>query len=56
MIDLDAEKIIFAIKINNLNTEISAKKAMVALVFEIDNGNIHIAMALLNPNTMILFQ
>ncbi len=45
-------------KIINLNTKeiMSAEKTIVALVFKIDCGNIQTAMALMNRNTMILFQ
>ena len=44
MIGLDAEEVVCAVKI------------MVALVFEIDGNNIHMEMALMNQNTMVLLQ
>lgn len=43
-------------KIIDLDTEVSPEKAIVALVFEIDGGNIHIVMALMNQHIMVLFQ
>ena len=46
----------FAMKIIGLDAEVSAEKAMVALVFEIDGGNIHIAIVLMNQDTTALFQ
>lgn len=39
---------VFAVKIIDLNAEISAEKTMVALIFEINNGSIYTAMALIN--------
>ena len=54
--ELDAEEVVSAIKIIDLNTEISAEKVMMALIFEIDGGSIYIAMVLINQDTMVLFQ
>lgn len=34
----------------------SAEKAMIALVFEIDNSSIYMAMVLMNQGTTVLFQ
>lgn len=48
MIDLDVEEVVFVVKIIDLNTEVSVEKAMVVLVFEIDDSNSHTAMALMN--------
>ena len=48
MIALDIKKVIFAIKIIDLNTEIFAKKAIIALIFEIDSSGIYIAIILIN--------
>lgn len=35
-------------KIIDLNTKVSTEKTMVTFVFEIDGGNIYIAMSLIN--------
>lgn len=43
-------------KMIDLNTEISAKKTIVALLFEIDNGGMNTAIILVNQNIMMLFQ
>lgn len=61
-IDLNAKKMIFAIKIINLdieemasivkmidlNTKMIAEKTMIAFIFEINSGNIYMAIALIN--------
>ena len=44
-----------AVKMIDLNTEMSTKKTMVAFVLEIDGGSIHMAMALMNQDTTVLF-
>ena len=54
MIDLDAKKIVSAMKIIYLDAEVSVEKTMVALVFEIDGSNIHMAMTLMNQDTTVL--
>lgn len=56
MIDLNAEKVISAIKIIDLDTQVSAQKIMVVFVFEINSGNIYIEIALINQDTIVLFQ
>ena len=56
MMDLDAEEMVSAVKIIDLNAKVSTEKAMVALVFEIDGGGIHMVMALMNKNTTVLFK
>lgn len=48
MIDLNIKEVVFTIKIFDLDAEVFAKKAMIALVFEIDDGSINMAMALIN--------
>ena len=40
MIDLDTKKMVFAIKILDLDAEVSTEKIMMALIFEINGGNI----------------
>ena len=56
MKNLDAKEVVSAMKIIDLDAEISAEKAMVPLIFEIDGGGIYMAMALMNQDTTILFQ
>lgn len=56
MIDLDAKTVVSAMKIIDLDTEVSIEKAMVALVFEIDSEDIYIAKVLMNQDIMVLFQ
>ena len=46
--NLNIKKVMFAKKIIDLNTEVSAEKIMVALVFEIDSSGIHMTMILIN--------
>ena len=45
---LNADKMVFLIKIIDLDTELFTKKTIVGLVFEIDGGNIHTAITLMN--------
>lgn len=40
--------LIFAIKIIDLNAEISTEKIMIALILKIDDGNIYTAIILIN--------
>ena len=54
MINLIIKKIIFTINIIDLDAEISAAKIIVALVFEINNGNIYIIMTLINQDIIML--
>lgn len=56
MIDLEANKVIFIMKIITLNTEIFAEKIMVALIFEINDSSIYMAITFINQNTTVLFQ
>ena len=56
MIDLDAKEVVSAVKIIYLDVEIPIEKIMVALVFEIDSGDIHIAMILMSQDTTVLLQ
>lgn len=46
--NLDAEGVVFIIKIIDLDVEMFVEKIMVALVFEIDSSSIYIAIALIN--------
>lgn len=55
MIDLDIKEVIFAVKIIDLNAEISTEKVMVVFIFEINCVDIYIAMTLVNQNTIVLF-
>lgn len=48
MMDLDTKKVVFAVKIIDLDAEVSAEKIMVALIFEIDDSGIYIVMTLMN--------
>lgn len=48
MIDLDAKKVMFVIKIIELDVKIFAKKIMIALIFEIDSIVIYITIVLMN--------
>ena len=43
-------------KMMDLDAEVSVEKTMVALVFEIDGGGIHMAMTLMNQDTTVLLQ
>lgn len=54
--DLDVEEFVFAIKIINYNVKLFAKKAIMALVFEINSSGIYTAIALMNQDITILFQ
>lgn len=45
---LDVEEMVFTIKIINLNAEIFTEKTIVALIFEINGGSIHMKMTLIN--------
>lgn len=54
--DLNTEKIVFAVKIINLNAEILVKKIIIAFIFEIDDINIHTIMVLINQNIIVLLQ
>lgn len=56
MIDLDIKELMSAIKMIDLNAEVSAEKILVVLVFEIDDNSIHIEMALIDQNTIVLLQ
>lgn len=42
-------------KIIDLNAKVFAEKIIIALVFEIDSGSIHIAITLINQNITVLF-
>lgn len=55
MINLVIEKIVFIIKIIDLNIMIFTKKIIIALIFEINSKNIYIKKVLINQNTIILF-
>ena len=54
MVNLDVEKMVFSIKIIDVNTKVFAKKTIMALVFEIDSNNILTAMILINQNIIVL--
>ena len=53
--DLNIEKVVFIIKIINLDTKVFTKKIIVSLIFKINNSNIYIIMTLINQNTIMLF-
>lgn len=48
IMNLNTEKVVFAIKIIDLDAEVFVKKKMVTLVFEIYGSGIYIAMTLIN--------
>lgn len=48
MMDLKTKKKMSAIKIIELNAEVSTEKTIIALVFKIDNSGIYISMTLIN--------
>lgn len=56
MIDLDAKKVVFIMKIIDLNAKVSAKKTTIVLIFEINGGGIYTAIVLINQDTIVLFQ
>lgn len=39
---------VFEVKIMNLNAKVFVKKTMIVFVFEIDDGNIHMALIFIN--------
>lgn len=55
MRNLDTKEMVFDMKIMDLNTEVSAKKIIVTLIFEIDSSGINMAMTLINQKIMVLF-
>ena len=56
IIDLDAENVVFAVKIIYLDANVSSEKIMMALVFEINVGSIYIAITLINQDITVLHQ
>ena len=56
MMDLDAEEVMSALKKIYMDDEVSVEKTIVALVFEIDGGGIHMAMTLINQDITVLLQ
>lgn len=57
MIDLNVgEDLVSAVKIINLDAEISVEKIIVVLIFEIDSNGIYTVMILMNQNTIVLLQ
>lgn len=56
MINLNAKKIVFAIKIINLDAEMFIEKVIVAFVFKINGGSIYMVMILINQDIMMLCQ
>ena len=54
--DLDAEEVMSIVKIIYLDAEVSVKKTMVALVFEIEGGNIYMTITLMNQDITVLLQ
>lgn len=44
MMDLNIEKVLFVVKIIDLDTEIFIRKKLVAFLFKIDGSNIYTAM------------
>lgn len=56
MINLNIEEVISAVKIINLDIEISAKKIMIALVFKINNSDIYMTIILINQDIVVPFQ
>lgn len=55
IIDQNIEKIIFVIKIIDLNIKVFVKQKIIILVFKIDSNNIYKKMALIDQDTIILF-
>lgn len=56
MMGLNAEKVVFNVKIIDLNTEVSVKKIIVAFIFKIDCSAIYTAIILINQDIMVLLQ
>lgn len=54
--DIKAREVVFPMKIINLDAEMCAKRAIVALVCEINGGGIHMVMVLMNQDTIVPFQ
>lgn len=54
IINLDAEEVVFAVKIIDLDVEVFTKKRMMVFVFMIYSSNIYTKIASINQNTMIL--
>lgn len=48
MKNLDTEEVVSAIKIIDLDAEVSTEKTMLASFFKIDGGGIYTAMTLMN--------
>lgn len=48
MRDLNAKEVMSVVKIIDLDAKVSAKKTIMAPVFETDGSNIHTAMILMN--------
>ena len=53
-INLDTEEVVFAIKIINMDTEMSAEKIIVSLGFEIDSIRIYMVITLINQDIIML--
>lgn len=56
IIGINIEEVMFVVKIINLAIEISTKKTIGILIFEIDGGSIHTKMALMNQDIIVLLQ
>lgn len=53
--NLNIEKVLFAVKIINLNIKVFIKKKLVAFVFKINSNNIYTAMISINQDIIVLF-
>lgn len=47
---------VFSVKMIDQDAEVSAKKAIIALIFKIDGGGIHMVIFWINQDTTVLFQ
>ena len=54
--NLNIRKIVFTIKIINLNTIIFVEKSIIALIFEIKSNSINIIIILINQDQIILLK
>lgn len=52
----NAKKILFVVKIINLDIKKFADKTIIASIFEIDGCAIHMVRTLINQKTIVLFQ
>lgn len=55
MIDLNSKKVLFAIKIFDINIKMFFKKLKIILIFEINNFSIYIIIILIDQDITLLF-